>query len=170
MMKKPKDGMVLRIAIAASLPVVMVLLLVVVGIDTKNIADRVIEIRTEINTRTKQSQDIIRLRGEAEKAEGEKTVLENILPQKDELFSFSDQVTAAGTDNSVNTNFSFADEREGRIGYNLVGAGSYVDIADFVKSLEDDIPFMVISSFSINLVDTEYNIDLRGNVFFNGQE
>lgn len=170
MVHKPKNSVMLQIVITAGLSVAIIFLLTIVGIDTKNVAERVIETKTEINTQIKQSEEITRLREEAARAEDKQKVLENVLPKKDELFSFPKELTAIGTKEAVETNFSFGNEGGGQIGYNLVTRGSYTNITDFIRILENDIPFMNISSFNLVFGGGEYSVNLNGNVFFNGEE
>ena len=170
MVHKPKNGMMLQIIIGAGLSVAMVFLLTIVGVDTKNIAERVIETKTEINIQIKQSEEISLLREEAAKAEDKQRVLENALPKKDELFSFPKEVTAIGTKEAVETNFSFGNEGDGSIGYNLAVKGSYINVTNFIRILENDIPFMNISSFNLVFGGGEYSANLSGNVFFNDEE
>ena len=69
MVHKPKNSITLQTAIAVGLSVVIISLLIIVGLDTKNIAERVIETRTEIDKQVKQSGEIARLREEAATAE-----------------------------------------------------------------------------------------------------
>lgn len=171
MVYKPKDSIILQIAIAAGLLVSIIFLLVIVGIDTKSVAERVIETRTEVNTRIKQSREIMRLREEAAIAEDKQKALGAILPKRDELFSFPNQIAKISTEKVVGTSFSFGNESDGQIAYNLAVQGSYTNIVEFVKTLERDIPFMDISSFNLNSSgDGGYSLDLRGSLFFNGEE
>ena len=170
MVKKPKNSITLQIAIAAGLSGIIIFLLIIIGLDTKKVANDIIETRTEIHTRNKQAQNIAQLREEAAKAEERQKILNNVLPQKDELFSFSDEITAIGANSNVNTNFSFGSEGEKQIGYSIVGTGNYSNIVDFLKTLEDDVAFIYISSFNLVLGDAGYDVNLSGSVFFNEQE
>ena len=170
MVHKPKNGITLQIAIAAGLSVIIIFLLIIVGVDTKNIAEKMTEMRTEINAQTKQSREITRLKGEAAIAEDKQKVLEAVFPKKDELFSFSNKITEIGTEKSVGTNFSFGSESSSQIGYNLIAQGGYTNIIEFINALGSDIPFMNISSFDLVLGGGGYSVNLSGNVFFNGEE
>ena len=170
MLHKPKNSIALQIIIATGLSVVIISLLIIVGIDTKSIAGDIIEARTEIDARAKQSREIIRLREEAAIAEDKQKVLEGVLPQKDELFLFPNQITKIGTEKSVGTSFGFGQEGDGQIGYNLVAQGSYTNITEFLKVLENDIQFINILSFGLVSMDNGYDVNLNGNVFFNAEE
>jgi len=110
------------------------------------------------------------LRGEAAMAESKQKTLDNALPKKDELFSFPNQIAKISAEKAVGTNFSFGREDVGQIGYNLTIQGSYASIFEFIKVIENDIPFMNISLFNLTLNDNEYGVNLNGNVFFNGEE
>ncbi|OGY57770.1 MAG: hypothetical protein A3C03_00435 [Candidatus Colwellbacteria bacterium RIFCSPHIGHO2_02_FULL_45_17] len=170
MFHKPKEGVTLQIAVAAGLSALIIILVVIVGVDTKNMAERVIETRTEINKRTKQSSEIARLREEAKSAEDKKAILEGTLPQKDELFAFPSEIAQIGLEKDVIPNFIFGSESGKQINYTLTVRGGYTNITEFVKALENNIPFMNISSFNLVLGENAYSINLGGNVFFNGEK
>lgn len=168
MMKKLKNSEVLRIVIAISLPAVMIVLLTVIGIDTKNIAKQVVGTRTGISTRIRQSQNIARLEREASEADEKLVILKETLPSKDELFIFPNDIAEIGSQASVETSFSFAGEGEKEIGYNIIATGGYSQILDFLNIIEDDIPFMNVSAFSLISAESGFSINLRGSIFFNG--
>lgn len=158
-----------QIAVASGLSILIIILLVVVGIDTKRVADSVLDIRGEIYSQTRQSEQIAVLREEAIRAEDRQAVLEEALPKRDELFSFPNQIGSIGSQSDVGVNLTFGGEGERQIEYTLVAQGSYSNIAGFVRKLEE-ILFMNISSFGINQSADTYSLNLSGNVFFNGEE
>jgi len=170
MTRSPKKSTALQAAIAAGLFVAIIVLLVVVGLDSKRVASEVIKTRTGINTRTKQAQNVAQLKEEAVKAGEKQEILEGILPKKDQLFYFSDEIAAIGAQNTVEASFSFGSESGNQIEYNLTGVGDFGNIIDFVKVLEDDVSFINISTFNLGFKDGKHSISLNGNVFFNGEE
>lgn len=170
MFHKTRNSISLQTSIAVGLSFFIVFLLVIVGIDTRNVATEVIDTRVEINTRVKQSGEIARLREEAERAAPKKAILENVIPKKDELFTFPNQIAQIGSSQDLIANFTFGSESEGQINYSLIARGNYEDIAEFARKLKNDIPFMSISSFDLVLGAGEYNMNFAGKVFFNGKE
>lgn len=170
MFHKTRNSISLQTSIAVGLSVFIVFLLVIVGIDTRNVATKVIDTRVEINTRTKQSGEIARLTEEAKQAAPKKVILGDAIPKKDELFTFPNQVAQIGSEQDVIAKFTFGSESGEQINYSLITRGSYENITEFVRTLKNDIPFMNISSFDLVLGAGEYNMNFTGKVFFNGKE
>jgi len=172
MAKKPKNSNILRIAIAVGLPLVLIIVLVVIAIDTKNLAEDVVDTRNEVDLRVKQSDDIARLKEEAEQAVERRGALGNVLPQRDELFSFSSEIEELAAEDSVQVNFDFGSEGQNQIAYNLSASGGYSEIINFLDTIENDVPFMNLRTFNLSSESGQFTIDLNGSVFFNenGQE
>lgn len=170
MIRKPKDALTLQVVIGSCLALAMLVILAIVGFDTKKVADNVLETKSIISTREAQTKEITRLKEEAAIAADKKTIIESILPKKDDLFSFPGRITSIGSAQNVRASFSFGREEEKHIGYGIVAQGDYLDIVNFVRVLEEDIQFMSLSSFDITSGDGGYTINLGGNLFFNGEE
>jgi len=170
MFSKTKNSISIQASIAIGLSLFIVLLMIIIGIDTKKVADRVIETRIAIDAQVKQSREITRLREEAESAGPKLTVLEDVLPPKDELFTFPSEITEIGSANNVTAGFTFGNEGDGTINYNISARGTYGNVTEFVEALRDQIPFMNITSFDLVQGEGEYNMNLAGSVFFDDEK
>ena len=170
MLHKPKSDLTLQIATASGLSLLIIVLMVIVGVDTKNISQNIISTRTDMNTRMRQSEYVAVLREETLRAEPKREILEGLLPKKDELFSFPKDVTALGSQSNVGVSFDFGSEGDGQIDYSLMVQGSYGSIAEFIRKIEDNFVFINISTFTLISRGNDYSIDLKGNAFFNDEE
>src|SRR3989338_7317595 len=162
MMHKPKSDLTLQIATASGLSLLIIVLMVIVGVDTKNISQNIISTRTDMNTRMRQSEYVAVLREETLRAEPKREILEGLLPKKD--------VTALGSQSNVGVSFDFGSEGDGQIDYSIMVQGSYGSIAEFIRKIEDNFVFINISTFTLISRENDYSIDLKGNAFFNDEE
>jgi len=167
MLRIPKNGLSLQIAFASGISLFIVVLIIIVGFDTRNIANEIVNIRSEISMQKKQADQLAVLKEEAAKAEARQVKLENALPTKDELFSFPARITSIGNEAGVAASISFGAESSEAIAYTIIAQGGYVNLLDFVKKIED-ILFINITSFEITQGDNGFDLNLKGSVFFNG--
>lgn len=166
MLYKLESRLVLQIATAVGLIGIIFVALLLTGIDTRNIAEEVVDARREVNMQVKRLSGLAELSEEAELAEPRLEVLRNVLPKRDELFSFPDEIAAFASGYGVGLSFSFRGETERNIGYNIVILGDYEEVVSFIEALEENFPFMSIEETSIFLQGEEYNARIKGNVFF----
>ena len=170
MLDKFKNRAALQIAMAAGLVAVIAVVLFIIGADTKSVADEVIFAKGEIDIQRRQADELARLRGESEKAKPKFAILEEIFPSRDDLFSFPDEISDLAGENGVTARLTFDSEDDGSIGYKLAVQGSYEGINGFIKAIEDNIPFMSMTSVDVILSGDVYNAEISGRVFFNGEE
>ena len=169
MPSKVKSRYITNITIAVGAVIGIIVLLIVVGADTKKIAGDVISTRSELKTEIEQINKLAQLRDEAKLAEPKFVTLENILPKRDDLFSFPAQIEELATSHGLPSKFSFGNESEGSIQYSiLVENGTFEKIFRFVKAIEEDRPFMSISRFGMVLGEVGYNGTIDGILFFDG--
>jgi len=94
-------------------------------------------------------------------------ILENIIPNKDDLFTFTKEMEALGDEHDLESYFSFGSEGEDSIGYEMSIEGSYEEILDFIKIIENDLPFMNILLVDVVSIDGGYRAVIEGRIFFN---
>lgn len=140
--------------------------LVLVGIDTKNVAEEVVETRAELKMGIDQLDKLAQLREEAKLAQSRIESLENLLPDRDELFSLPTQVETLAASQGLSARFTFGSERDGSINYSITAQGLYREIATFLDSIEKGIPFMNVATTDIIIAGEEYRANIGGKVFF----
>lgn len=140
--------------------------LFLVGIDTKNVAKEVMETRAELKSRINQLNQLAQLREEARLAQSKMGSLENLLPKRDELFSFPTRVESLADSHGLSISFTFGNEAAGAINYSIVVQGPYGEIANFLDSVERDLSFMSVTNMDINAQGGVYRANISGKVFF----
>lgn len=167
MPSKPKSRYITNITIAVGAVIGIVVLLIVIGADTEKIAGDVVSTRNELKTEIEQISRLAQLRDEAKLAEPKFAVLENILPKKDELFSFPAKIEELAKSQGLSSKFSFGAESEKSIQYSIIiQNGTYEEILRFVKTIEEDKPFMSIGSLDMVSGGSGYNATINGTLFF----
>ena len=166
MPNKPKNPFLFKLAIAVGLVGIVLTSLILIGLDTRDIAAEVIESKKEVNVKIRQMNKLAQLREEAKTADSYSPRLEGALPNKDELFSFPDEIRAMASENGVNANFAFGSEGADSIEYNLSVQGTYSELVNFIKALEDKIFFISISGMDIVSQENGYVLNIKGNLFF----
>ena len=169
MLNKLKSSYITNITIAVVTVIVIAILLVVIGADTKKIAEDVIVTKSELKTEIEQINILAQLRDEAKVADQKFATLENILPKKDDLFSFPAKMEELAKSKGLLSTFSFGAESEGSIQYSfVVQNGTFEEIFRFVKTIEEDQIFMSINRLDMVLGGEGYNGTINGVLFFDG--
>ncbi|MHB9019667.1 MAG: hypothetical protein ACYC3G_02225 [Minisyncoccota bacterium] len=107
-------------------------------------------------TRSSSLLSLATLRGEFTKANPYFSFLENILPPRDQLLSFENELENIARKNNLEFNFNFGEEREssgkdpGQVSFRATVSGSYDSIYNFLTGIEASRYF--IDSSSIDLV------------------
>ena len=169
MLDKLKGSYITNTSIAIGAVVGIAVLLVVIGVDTSKIASEVVTAKNELKTGIEQLKVLAQLRDEAKIADQKFATLENILPKKDDLFSFPAKMEELAKSKGLLSTFSFGAESEGSIQYSfVVQNGTFEEIFRFVKTIEEDQIFMSINSLDMVLGGEGYNGTINGVLFFDG--
>lgn len=169
MPSKFKSRYITNITIAVGSVIGIAVLLVLIGVDIGKIAGEVVTIRSELKMEIEQINRLAQLRDEAKLAGPKFATLENILPKKDELFSFPAKMEELAKNQGLSSAFSFGAESEGSIQYSIiVQGGTFEEIFRFVKTIEEDRLFMNIISLDMILGEAGYNGTINGTLFFDG--
>lgn len=140
--------------------------LFLVGIDTKNVAEEVVKARAELKMGIDQLDKLAQLREESKLAQSRIGSLENLLPSRDELFSFPTRVETLAANQGLSARFTFGSEGDGSIDYSLDVQGLYGEIVNFLDSIEKNMPFMNVAGTDIIIAGEEYRASISGKVFF----
>ena len=167
MADKAKDRLFSNLIISIGTVLVVLAVLVFAGLDARSVAQEALTSRTELNAKTDELNKLAQLREEAKLAEPKLELLEDILPERDDLFTFAEDIEALGTEHDINATFNFGSENKGNISYNLSAIGSYDEIINFVEIIGSEVPFMSISGIDVIILDNGYRAAISGKVFFN---
>lgn len=164
---KVKDSLFSNIIISAGAVLTLLAVLAFVALDAKTIAGEALNSRTELNTKISKLEKLAQLREEAKLAEPRFAILENVLPNRDDLFTFKKEIEAIGKSHGLDVDFSFGSEGEESINYGMSAIGDYDEIIDYIKTIENSIVFMNISSVDVIITEGGYRAAINGSVFSN---
>jgi len=164
---KAKNPLKSKIVMAVVTLLVVFAVLAFVGIDTKNFTSELIKTRSGLEARNKQLSNLTELKEESKIAEPKVTILQGILPERDELFSFPNEIESLAESHGVIGNFTFGSEDADSISYSINAQGTYGAVINFLDAIEKDIQFMSISSVDLVANANGYNATINGSVFFN---
>ncbi len=125
-----------------------------------------------LTTRYNSLRSLASLRSEFEKAKPYFSLLENILPPRDQLLVFSNELENLAKKSGLEFGFTFGEEKSasgkepGYISFRLTLAGSYEGFASFLKSVESSRYFVNFSNVDIAKKGDGFSAILNGKVFF----
>lgn len=150
-------------------------LVVLLFILKTNMGSSVAKINSQYNTLTARSNSLLSLatlRGEFIKANPYFSFLENILPPRDQLLSFSKELENIARKNNLEFSFSFGEEKlasgkdPGQIAFRAIVTGSYEGILEFLKGIEIGRYFIDSSSIDLVKKGSNFSATINGKVFF----
>jgi len=161
----------LLIHIGISLIVVIIILISIslLSSDIGNKADVIAISRNNQNEKIQQLNNLAKLQTEREKALPDLAVLRNVFPKRDDLLAFPNTLDKIAVENNVGMQFSFGNEGEGSIQFDMVLQGSYNDIANFIGTVESGIIFIDIQTIDITGSEGAYRATTKGKIFFNNK-
>lgn len=133
------------------------------------------KIGEQYSTLTARSNSLLSLatlRGEFIKANPYFSLLENILPPRDQLLSFSKELENIARKNNLEFNFTFGEEKvssgndPGQISFRAVVNGGYEGISEFLKGIESSRYFIDPSSVDLVKRGLVFSATINGKVFF----
>jgi len=133
------------------------------------------KINTQYRTLSARSNSLLSLatlRGDFTKANPYFSFLENILPPRDQLLSFSKELENIARKNNLEFNFNFGEEKPasgnnpGQIYFRAIVSGSYNDIYEFLKGTELSRYFIDPSSVDLIKKGSVFSATFNGKVFF----
>lgn len=123
-------------------------------------------------TRSSSLLSLATLRGEFTKANPYFSFLENILPPRDQLLSFSKELEGIARKNNLEFNFNFGEEKlssgkdPGQISFRAIVNGSYDGIYQFLKGMESSRYFIDPSNVDLSKKGETFSATINGKVFF----
>lgn len=142
--------------------------LIFLGGDIKNTATKINSTKEDLDIKLMQLSDLARLREDVKLANARLPILQDVLPNKDELLSFPNRLNNIAGQNEVDINFEFGNEQENNIDFNLIIEGDYGAISKFIEEIELTMPFINFSNLDLVQIGTSdtYRSTLKGIIFF----
>ena len=165
---------IINLSIILGFLVFIIPTLLSLGSEVQNRAEALRNQRASVTTRSESIARLAELKRSAEEASGALQVLSDLVPPRDELFSFPDYLSELGEKTRIETNFTFIGEQRaqdgGRVGsssFRIDNVGSFNGILSFIQNLENG-PKFIISLNSVDIVKTDsgFKSTAGGNVFF----
>lgn len=136
--------------------------------DIAALAQKTQQARQEAARRSTETNSFTQLQNQAVIAESYTSVLENALPNRDQLFNFQREMERLAVEKQIGFNFTFSNEtpstvsQAGRINFLITAEGSLKTILQFIEDAEK-------SRFLLNFKNFEFNDKsgkISGETFF----
>ena len=149
-----------------------VILLFLLKINMESSVKKISEQYSALTARSNSLLSLATLRGEFIKANPYFSLLENILPPRDQLLSFSKELENIARKNNLEFNFNFGEEKvssgsdPGQISFRAIVNGGYEGISEFLKGIESSRYFIDPSSVDLVKRGSVFSATINGKVFF----
>lgn len=153
--KDYKSRLVLNISLPAMTAVVILLLCLWLSSDISRRALLIQEKKNNLASRAEKLESLAALKSDFLSAKPYFSILENILPTKDQLIKFPRVLSDLARENKINFGTTFGEETKstetspGSIAFSLSVAGSYDKIVNFIKTAESGSYILSWSSIDI---------------------
>lgn len=147
-------------------------LLAMVGFDIGNRTVKIQDLRLELIKRNRSISDLADLQRDFNKVSRYSSLLENVLPRRDQLFDFSKELEAAARRQKVGLGFIFSSEQAsaedvpGAAFFSLTLQGQLDNVMSFLKSMEIMRFITSFSSLDFTRQGDSVNASLNGVVYF----
>lgn len=166
-----KKRLTINIGVSLIIFVLISASLFFIGKNIAGRAEKIKQLRGEIDFRSRANQSLALLRNDAQKASDYAFALDNILLSRDRLLDFPHQIEAIAAQNNVNFSFGFGQETPkdgagfGVINFNASSAGSFDNLINFLKYIENSGYFVKIESFDFQRKGNDFQWLFSGKIF-----
>lgn len=137
-----KKQLWIKIGVGSGLVLMAILLIQLIVINIESNSQKIARQRQELGLRILGTDSLATLKLDAEKAEPYQSILDNILPEKDRLINFGQDLITMAKKNKVAMEFAFggevksADTEPGFINFSIKADGAYDDFIRFLREVE----------------------------------
>lgn len=127
--------------------------------------------RSALASKSNALSSLASLRGDFEKAKPYLSLLENILPPRDQLLVFSNELEGLAQKNNLQFGFTYGEEKPstitvpGSLAFKISLTGNYDGITAFLKALENERYFIDISNVDDSRKGDDFSAIINGKVF-----
>lgn len=143
-----------------------------VGMSMSDSVTKINQQHLTLATRLNSLRSLATLRADYEKAKPYFSFLENILPARDQLLSFENDMRSLANKEKLNPGFSFTSEKAsmdtepGALSFRMTLEGSYDGFVNFLNDVESSRYFIDVSDVDLSSKGTGYAAIINGKVFF----
>lgn len=147
-------------------------LLAIIGFDINNRVIKIQDSRLELAKRNRFISDLADLQRDFNKISQYSSVLENVLPRRDQLFDFSKELEAAARQQNIGLGFIFSNEQApaedspGAASFSLTLQGQSDNVVSFLKKIEMMRFITNFSGLDFTRQGDNVNMSLSGLVYF----
>lgn len=167
-MSNIRQELVRKISIALLMLITPIGLLFFLAWDIGRRAEATAAQRQQLADRAEELILYAKLQSQSVEAEPYLSVLQNVLPARDQLFIFPKEMENLAAQQGVGFGFNFSNETPqtntgaGRIGFVITTEGSLLKIFNFIKSMEDSRFLIDFKNFDF----TGSTVNINGEVLF----
>lgn len=137
-----KHRLIKMLALTLGIIALAATMIIFLNLDINKRVDAIAKSKERLFLRDQQINALSSLNAKMEKADAAMVVLNNILPEKDSLIAFPEEIKRIAKENSVNYTFSFGTEtpssegEPGSINFGIRAEGDFDAVIAFLKELE----------------------------------
>lgn len=156
---------------AATAIAILAAFVLLIGADISKRADAIENQKQELALRLKATESLVSLRAGVDQAGRLFTALRDILPAKDQLLVLKKQLELFARNNKLGLGFTFENEilatdtAPGSNNFTMSGSGSYANLVNFLKAVENSKYFVAFNFFDLDLKDKDSQMIIKGKVF-----
>lgn len=147
-------------------------LLLILGIDVSSQTQKIRMQRETLVNRTQAVSTLANLQSDFNESQKYLSILENILPTRDQLIDFPRELEIAARNQNLGFGFSFGNEKSpsnsepGATSFSVTLQGTQTQIFNFVRFLEQSRFLIRFLTLDMNRAGEVFNTTVRGEVFF----
>jgi len=151
---------------------ILAVLLFVLKNDMESSVKKITLQHNTLATKSSSLFSLATLRGDLIKANPYFSFLENILPPRDQILSFENELKNIALKNNLEFNFNFGEEKPssgkdpGQISFRAIINGSYDNILNFLNGIETSRYFIDPVNVDFIKKGSNFSATLSGKVFF----
>ncbi len=169
-----RKKIILTIGFGVAIVLFLIILLFFFGREIASLSKNIVESRQQIEKQNRDTALFFELRQNFETAKGYEKFLNQVLPQREEIFLFKEEVNKISVANNLeHSSFNFGSESLGpedlfgKVKFVVYAEGEYQNILSFLKDLEKSRYFINLSNFDIiRREDGRFQGYFNGYVFF----
>jgi len=167
-----RKWLTLNLSIAGGIVVVGIAGLAALGFDISRRADAISGKRQQITDRARSIESLALLKSDAGKAGPYESQVDNALPAKDQLISFSAEITSMAKSRKLDFGFSFGAEtasvgtEPGHTDFRAIISGPYEDTLALLRDIKKTRYLVKFNDLQVNENGAISQATLNGQVFF----
>ena len=158
------------VGIPLGISLILAIILVFIGFDIAKRTEQIVQARSDLLFRQQSTETLALLRQDSQQAQNYTYELDNILPSRDQLVSFSRDLSTIARQNKVDSNVNLGQEAGGagklrQTSFAMTSQGPFDNFITFLKSIETARYFVNLDSIDFTRQDSVFRALINGKVF-----